>query len=234
MSGVSLDLDFRAVLVFAPALLQGVLTTLLLTGLTVAIGTPLGVTLGVLLRSRSRLVRLPLLFAVDIIRSLPVLILILWVYYVLPIVLDLPSLSSFALAAIALTTNLTAFVADVVRGAIAGVPRGLIDAGYASGLTRLSVLRHVTLPLVVRELLPTLALLWIDMLKLSSLASVISVYELVHTADRIRSETFRAIEVFTVIAVIYLAIVMPFSILIRRLEGTTLKRRPASAPSTPS
>lgn len=222
-----LELDFKTVLSFAPALVSGVRTTLLLTGLTIALGTPIGIALGVLLRFRSPIIRLPLLFLIDIIRSLPVLILILWVYYVVPALLGLPTISSFTLATLALVANLAAFVADIVRGAIAGVPRGLIDAGYASGLSRLAVLRRVTLPLVIRELLPTLALLWIDMLKLSSLASVISVYELVHTADKIRSETFRAIEVFTVIAVIYLAIVMPFSFAVRWLERTRLTRRSA-------
>lgn len=221
----SLELDFQSVFAFAPALIQGVQTTLLLTGLTIALGTPIGIVLGVLLGARAPLVRMPLLFIVDVVRSLPALILILWVYYVVPTLLGTPTISSFTLATLALVTNLAAFVADVVRGSIAGVPRGLIDAGYASGLSRFAVLWHVTLPLVVRELLPTLALLWIDMLKLSSLASVISVYELVHTADKIRSETFRAIEVFSVIAAIYLAIIMPFSSAVRWLERTRLGRR---------
>lgn len=217
--------DFYSVLKYYPALLRGVGVTLSLTGLTILVGTPLGILLGLLLRAPAPLVRYPLLFVTDVVRSLPILILILWVYYIVPVLLSRPDMTSFSLALLALVINLAAFVADVVRASVGAFPRGLIEAGYACGLSRTSVVWHIVMPSVIRELVPTLSLLYIDMLKLSSLASVISVYELVHSADRIRSETFRAIEVFTVVAIVYLIIVMPFSFCVRILEKSQYFRR---------
>jgi polar amino acid transport system permease protein len=222
-----LTLDFQSVWRYWPALLRGVEVTLLLTGITILVGTPVGIVLGFLLRLRSPLLRLPILAAVDAVRSLPVLILILWTYYLLPAVLGRPRMGSFTLAAIALSVNLAAFIADVVRGALNGFPRPLLDAAYAVGLSRFAAARHVLIPSIARELVPVFALLYIDMLKLSSLASVIAVNEVLHVADKIRSETFLAIEVFTLVAVIYLFIVMPFAAGARALERSKHFRRVA-------
>jgi polar amino acid transport system permease protein len=168
--------------------------------LAIFLGTPLGILLGLALQARILPIRYSLLFLTDVIRSLPVLILILWVYYFVPVFIGMPDMNSFSLAAIALTINLAAFIADVVRARIISFPNGLIDAAYACGLSKFSTFVHIMLPEIIREILPTLSLLYIDILKLSSLASVIGVYELVHTADKVRVETFQAIEVFSVVA----------------------------------
>src|ERR1700689_589152 len=93
--------DFATVLKYYPALLKGLGITLALTGLTILIGTPLGILLGLALRSKSPVVRYPLLFLTDVVRSLPILILILWVYYVVPAVIGRPEMSSFSLALLA-------------------------------------------------------------------------------------------------------------------------------------
>lgn len=227
MSILSYNWDFGPVLDHLPILLEGLKVTLYLTGLAIAFGTPLGILLGTALTVRTRLIRFPLLLFTDAVRSLPVLILILWVYYFVPVLVGIPSMGSFWLATIALTLNLTVFIADVVRGSVSAFPRGLIDAAYACGLSRLATFRHVIIPGVIREILPTLSLLYISILKLSSLASVIAVYELVHTADRIRAETFQAIEVFTVVGLVYLVVVMPLSALVRYMESTRYFQRRA-------
>lgn len=219
------DWDFSVIWRYAPALLSGLGITLLLTGATVALGTPLGILWGLCLRTRFPLIRYALIIVTDAVRSLPLLILILWVYYVIPILLGNPQMSSFLLALIAMVINLAAFIADVVRGSVEAFPKGLLEAAQASGLPAAAIRRHIVIPSVIRELIPTFALLYIDMLKLSSLASVISVYELLHTADRIRSETFRPIEVFSAVAIIYLLLVMPFSTIARKLERSKYLRR---------
>lgn len=220
------DWNFAVVWPYLPALGRGLLTTIQLTVVTIGLGTPIGVLVGVALTSRSPLARWPILACVDVLRSLPILILILWVYYVIPQLVGRPRMSSFTLASIALVANLAAFVADVVRASIRGFPTGLREAALASGLSNRKAMLHVVLPGVVRELLPTMSLLYIDMLKLTSLASVIAVTELLHTADLIRAQTFRALEVFTVVAVAYLLLVMPFSAAVRALEhSSTFGRR---------
>src|SRR5262249_38389031 len=100
--------DFSVVWRYLPALLHGLGITLLLTGLTIAFGTPMGILLGLALRTKAAVVRYPLLFLTDAVRSLPLLILILWVYYVVPILIGRPDMGSFSLALLAMTINLTA------------------------------------------------------------------------------------------------------------------------------
>ena len=219
--------DFAPVWRYFPALMRGVVVTLYLTALAIVLGTPIGIIQGLLLTVRNRWIRYPLILFTDAVRSLPVLILILWVYYFVPVLVGLPRMSPFSLATIALTANLAAFIADVVRASVNAFPQGLLDAAHACGLSRLATLRHIVLPEVVREILPTLALLYISILKLSSLASVIAVHELLHAADRIRAITFQAIEVFTVLAGIYIVLVMPLSLAVRSLETSRFFRRRA-------
>lgn len=217
--------DFREVWPYIPSLLSGLWTTLAMTALAIVIGTPLGILAGMALRTHIPPLRYALVLLVDAIRALPILILILWIYYFVPVLLGQPRMNPFSLAVLALTINLAAFVADITRAAVNAFPQGLLDAAYACGLSKVAAYRYIVVPDVVREILPSLSLLYIDILKLSSLASVIAVYELVHTADRIRSVTFQAIEVFTVVGLIYLLVVMPLSAGARRLERSNRFRR---------
>lgn len=205
------------------AFLQGLVITIQLSVLSVSAGTLTGLSLGVILSSQARpllLLRAPLLLLVDSLKALPPLILLLLFYYWLPYVTGIKS--SFWLAAISLSLNLSAFVADVFRHAISGVPRPLIEAGYALGMTRLTVLQRLVVPEALRSIVPTLGLLSIDILKLSSLASIIAVGELVHRASEVSAYTYRFLEVYAALAVIYLVVLLPFSYFVRRLETSAL------------
>ena len=218
--------NFAPVLGFLPVLITGLLVTLVLTAAAILIGTPLGLVTGVLLLMPTKLLRLPLQWATDAVRALPPLVLLLWVYYFVPFVIGVPDLAAFWLATIAFSINLAAFVADVVRASITAFPRNLVDAAVACGLTPAKTLQKIVLPDVVRELLPALTVLYIGVLKMTSLASIVTVHEVVHAADAIRIETFQVIEVYTVLGILYLLVVMPLSAAARRLETSTwFKRR---------
>lgn len=205
------------------AFLQGLAVSFQLSAVSIVAGTLAGLGLGIGLSSQSRPLRplrAAILFFIDAVKALPPLILILLFYYWLPFVLGVHS--SFWLAAIALALGLSAFVADVFRHAITGVPRPLIEAGYALGMTRGTVLRRLVVPEALRSIVPTLGLLSIDIVKLSSLASVIAVRELVHRASEVSVYSFRFLEVYAALAVIYLSILLPFSYFVRRLETSAL------------
>jgi ABC-type amino acid transport system permease subunit len=137
---------------------------------------------------------------------LPVLVLLVWMYYLLPSAFGYRP-SAVVVSVVALSLNLSAFVADVVRGAIARVSIDDIEAARAIGMKPSLRLRRVILPEVIRNSLPALVALYINQLKWTSLASVIGVEELLHTADTIMIHTYRALEAYTAIAVIYLGIV---------------------------
>jgi polar amino acid transport system permease protein len=217
--------NFGSVLSFLPLLLRGLGITLLLTMTSIAIGTPLGVLSGIALLIPSRGVRIPLQLITDAVRSLPPLVLLLWVYYFVPFVIGVPDLGAFWLATIAFSINLAAFVADVVRSSLLAFPPNLVDAAVACGLSPGKTLQKIVLPDVFREIFPTLSVLYIGVLKMTSLASIITVHEIVHAADQIRLETFQVIEVYTILGLLYLAVVIPLSAAARWLERSQSFRR---------
>jgi polar amino acid transport system permease protein len=211
--------DWQVVWEYRSAIVLGLLVTLELTGVTIIVGTILGFLVGVFLAGTDErwvVIRKAVLALIDIVRSLPLLILILIFNYYSPYVINVGS--PFWLAAFAMSINLAAFIADVFRAALEGVPRPLVEAGYAVGMTSVTVTRRILIPEAIRQIIPTIALLYIDMLKLSSLASVIAVNELTHVSTEISAKTYRFLEVFAALAVIYIALVLPFSIWVRRIE----------------
>lgn len=209
--------DWSVIWQYRSVFLKGSIITLELTGLVILFGTVAGIFLGVLNLSQKKVFRNALLFFIDVIRALPVLIFLLWVYYFLPVLLR-SDISAFWYAVVALSINLSVFVADVVRGAIEGVPKGQIEAARALGMNKTLTMRRIILPEAVRQLIPTFTMLYITMLKFSTLASVISVYEILHSADGIISNTYKTLEIYTAVAGMFLLIIMPLTYLSRRME----------------
>jgi len=117
-----------------------------------------------------------------------------------------------------MSLNLAAFTSDLVRAAIANVPSEAVDAGRALGMTDRQITRHVVLPRVFRELIPGMTLLYIAMLKMSSLASVINVREVVNTAQTVIADVSRSLEAWTIVAAIYVALVVPATYGARAVE----------------
>jgi len=212
------DWDFHALLPYIRQIATGLLVTLELTGVTVLLGSIAGFFLGFMLRSRLIAVRYTLLAAVDLLRSVPVLILLLAANYYLPALLGMEDLKPFTIAVVALTLNLAAFTADVVRGAILHVESGEIEAALSLGLSKWAVLRRFTVPRVIRISLPALAFLFIATAKNTALASVISVFDLTHVANLIATVKMKTLEAYALVSGIYIALILPFSILARRLE----------------
>ena len=210
--------DFGAVLPYIDVLLYGLWTTLWLSALVVAVGTPVGFILGLFLQRGPARARWLAALAVDIVRALPLLVLILLFYYTLPSVLFGMDLPAVWVGWAALTIYLIAFVGDVVRGAAQALPEGPSTAARALGMSRLQTIQHVEFPWLFRAVLPTLSLAWIGMLKNSSLVSVIGVYELTHSASLVVNNTFRSIETYSTVAGMYLIVVVPLAMAARFLE----------------
>jgi polar amino acid transport system permease protein len=215
---VGYDWDFSSLLPYRDAIARAFLVTVGLTIASISLGTVLGIPLGVLLRTRVRPARGLLLAFVDVIRSLPVLVLLLGANYFLPPLIGVNDLSPFVIAWLALSLNLCVFIADVVRGAIENVPAGELDAARAVGLTEWQVFRRFTFRRIVRLTLPTFVMLSIATAKNSSLASAIAVVELTHMVNLIVSDRMRTLEVYTLVAVLYVALILPLSMLARRVE----------------
>lgn len=211
------DWNFGRLLPYADALLGGIATTLSLSAIVIILGTVLGVIFGILLTNKTLKVFFYLL--VDVLRALPLLVLLLFMYYLLTRQVVGFAVSSYWVAVVAMSLNLSAFTADIIRSAVENVPESLEEAGRALGMNRRQVTRYIVLPHIIREVVPGMTVLYIAMIKLSSLASVIQVSELVYEGKTIISEITRSLEVWVVVGLVYIIIVIPMTYALRYIES---------------
>ena len=154
---------------------------------------------------------------VETFRAVPVLVMILWVYYGLPIVAGI-SLGPFAAGILALTLCDSAFEAEIFRGGIQSIDRGQLEAADAIGLTYPQKMRLVILPQAIRRILPPLGNQFVYMLKMSSLVSVVGLQELTRRANELTVTVYRPLEIYTVLVIEYLLLILAASWMVRWLE----------------
>ncbi|MDT7951122.1 MAG: amino acid ABC transporter permease [Acetobacteraceae bacterium] len=193
---------------YTPLFVSGVLVTLAYTVGTIVLGAVLGLVLGMARLSRSRLVNVPLVAFIEFFRCTPLLVLIVWFYYALPVLLgiQIPATTA-AVAVLSLYTG--AFYAEIFRGGILSIEPGQWDAARALGLRRAHLMRFVILPQAVRRMVPPLLNQSITQLKNTSLVSTIAVPDLLYQGTLITADTYRPLEVYTVVALIYFALLFP-------------------------
>jgi polar amino acid transport system permease protein len=159
----------------------------------------------------------------EIIRNTPILVQLLWVYYVLPIVFGI-RVSALAGILIGLSLYMAAFISEVYRAGIQAVPKGHREAAQVLGLTPAQSFVRIVLPQAIRMTLPPLASNFVQLIKFSSLGSVISVSEITRRGMELSSSTFRPLEIFTFIAVVYFFICWPLAMAIRIWESRLANR----------
>jgi His/Glu/Gln/Arg/opine family amino acid ABC transporter permease subunit len=194
--------DWSVVWQHRDALLAGTATTVLLTVLTMAIAVPCGMIVAALRLYAWAPVQVAATAYVELFRNLPLILVVYWAFYVLPITTGL-GLSPFATGLAALALNVTAYNAETFRAGIHSIRRGQTEAAMALGMTRAQALRRVLIPQASRRVLPILASTWVSLFKDTSLVSVIAVSELAYVSMQIRSQTFRVLEMLTAMAAIY-------------------------------
>lgn len=192
--------------------LQGAATTLWLTLLVVIFGTILGILIGMVRRSSVPFLPVIAKIYIELFRAFPTLVMLIWFYYVAPIIFGV-QFSPFNTALIVLSIGLSAMVAETFRAAIEAIPKNQFESGTTMGLSRTQTMLYIILPQAIKNMLPNLLGSYVTQLKNSSLASVIAVNEILHRASTVSSTTYRPLEIYTAVAIIYLAIVIPFSLL---------------------
>jgi polar amino acid transport system permease protein len=154
---------------------------------------------------------------VESLRSIPLLVLLLWVYYGLPVLLDI-KLGVFSAGLVALVVGDSAFEAEIFRGGIQSIERGQIEAAYSLGLSYYASMRYIILPQALRRILPPLGNQFVYMLKMSSLVSVIGLSDLTRRANELVVTVYRPLEVYTVLVLEYLVLILIVSWLVRKME----------------
>lgn len=209
--------DFSTVGPYLGFLIQGLEMTLEITVVTLALGMLLGITVAMARLSSVRIVRMAVALYVEVMRGTPALVQLVWVYYALPIVtgIQLPAFQSVVLA---FTLNLGAFSGEAFRSGIQAIPREQVETADVLGLNYLQRMRYVVVPQAFRIVLPVIISIAISLFKDTSLVSTLGVADLMYNGKIVSTDTYRPLEIFTTVAVIYFLIAFPVTIIMRRYE----------------
>ncbi len=195
----------------------GIEVTLAFTVGTILLGLVIGLLVGLGRLSPSRLVNVPLVAFIEVFRCTPLLVQIVWFYYALPVILGI-QIPALVAATLVLSLYTGAFYAEIFRGGIVSIERGQWDAARALGLRRWAMMRLVVLPQAVRRMVPPFVNQSITQLKNTSLVSTIAVPDLLYQGQLIMADTYRPLETYTVVAVIYFALLFPATMLAQAYE----------------
>ena len=215
--------DFQLILDNYPVLLRGLVTTLALWAPCFVVGILLGFALALARLSRHAWLRIPSLGYIELFRDTPVLIQLIWFFYAFPIIIGV-QLSPFMAAALGLTLNTSAYCAEIFRGGIESIARGQWEGARALGMRHSAIMRRIILPQVFRRMLPAFTNRAIELAKVTSLASVLSVHELMYQGRLLSSTYYRPLEILTVVALVYFVIIYPGSFLSMQLERRFARR----------
>lgn len=200
-----------------PFVMTGLQNTLIISAITLVLAMLGGLLIALLDMSRHWPLRVIGVGIGEIIRNTPILVQLLWAYYVLPIVFGI-NLNAFTALIVGLSIYSSAFIGEVYRAGIQAVPSGHREAAKVLGLSGAQAFRRIVLPQAIRMTLPALASNFVQLIKYSSLGAVISVSEITRRGMELSSSTFRPLEIFTFIAVIYFFICWPLAMAIRFWE----------------
>ncbi|MGC7100595.1 amino acid ABC transporter permease [Amycolatopsis lurida] len=226
----SYEFDWNFVAESAPTLLGGLVTTLQLAALTIVLSMTLAVPVAMARMAEFDLIRWIAQGYIEIFRCTPMLVQLFWIYFALPALTGV-TIPGFASAVIALTANLTAFMAEAYRSGFQAVPVEQIEAGRMLRLNSFQRLRHIILPQAMRQQTPVILSLNISMFKDTALVSTIAVADLMFEANTLATQSYKALEVLSLAAAMYFAIAFPVSLLTSYLERrsqTAATRRPSS------
>ncbi|WP_445000061.1 amino acid ABC transporter permease [Halomonas mongoliensis] len=214
---VTFQFDWAAAFRSIPHLLPGIPWTLLISFGGLAIGFVIGIVFGLMRISPSRLLRLPAILYIEVFRGTPILVQVLFIFYGLPQLLGGP-INALTAGIAAIAVNSGAYISEVVRGGVQSIERGQREAALSLGLSRSQAFRYVIWPQAFRRMIPPLGNQGIISIKDTSLFSVIGVGELVRQGQIYIATTFTALEVYFMVALMYLAITWTLSLLLRMLE----------------
>jgi polar amino acid transport system permease protein len=209
---------YRDIMLFLP---DGILRTFEVTVMSIACALVVGLIAGLGRISRVTILNRIATIYVEVIRGIPLLVQIFYIYYALGKIIQVPDI--FA-AVIAMTVCYGAYLGEIFRAGIQSIHKGQMEAAIALGLTRAQALRRIILPQTVRVVLPPLGNEFIALLKDSSLVSILAVSDLLRRGREYASKTFDYFEAFTVVALVYLVMTLFFSRLVALMEERMNRR----------
>lgn len=209
--------DFSAVYGNWYLLTIGLKNTIILATICLILGLFFGLFVGAARYSSKKLINWPATAFVEVFRNTPVLVQIMWFFFAFPIISPF-NINAFTAAALGLTLNTIAFSSEIYRAGIQSIHKGQWEAGKALGMNYIEQMRRIILPQAIRRMIPAFMNRAVELIKMTSLASVIAYGELMHQAKTISTIEFNPIEMYTSVALIFFALIFPLALFVQRFE----------------
>jgi len=222
LMGVEMTFDFSAMWIYNDILIGGLLITLGLTVISMVLGTIFGLVLALLKISDNSILRKFASLYIDLFRSIPIIVLLIWMYYAMPILINI-RMDAFWTGVLGLSLVLAAYASEIMRTGIESIPEGQVSAAYTLGMTKYQTMRRIILPQALRQMLPPLTGMYTENFKNSTLTAIIAVNEILHVGQILISHTYRPMEIYTSIAIIFICILLPITYFLRRFEVRKLQ-----------
>ena len=213
-----MEFDWSVIWPAMPALLEGAKMTLIISIIGLVGGLIIGLVAGFARAYGGWISNHIALVFIEIIRGTPIVVQVMFIYFALPMAFPDLRIDPFTAAVVTIMINSGAYIAEITRGAVLSINKGFREAGLALGLSSRETLRYVIMPLALRRMLPPLGNQWIVSIKDTSLFIVIGVAELTRQGQEIIAGNFRALEIWSAVAIIYLVITLVLSFVLRRIE----------------
>lgn len=204
---------YKDIILFIP---DGILRTFQVTVLSILLAMIIGILAGLGRVSRIRFVNRIATVYVEVIRGIPLLVQIFYIYYALGRIVRIPDITS---AIIAMAVCYGAYLGEIVRAGIQAIPKGQMEAALALGLSRGKAMQHIILPQTLKVVLPPIGNEFIALLKDSSLVSILAVSDLLRRGREYAAHTFQYFETYTIVALVYLILTLFFSWLVGLMEA---------------
>lgn len=199
-------------------LISGLNVTLIISLLSISFSLIIGFLIALLGLSKNKCLKAFNRIYIEVFRSIPLLVLLLWVYYGLPIIIGI-SFGPFIAGIISLAFSDSAFEAEVFRAGVQSVHKGQQDAGQSIGLNKYQTMRLIIFPQALRIILPAIGNQFVYVVKMSSLVSIIGLADLTRKANELVVSVYRPLEIYTFLVVEYLILILIISYFVRKLEN---------------
>lgn len=212
-----MQVDMSIIIDFIPQLIAGARVTIYITILGLLGGMAIGFIAGLMRAYGNRTVNAVAFIYIELIRGTPIVVQVMFLYFALPVLASI-RIDPMTAAVLAIIVNAGAYIAEIVRGAFLSISKGLTEAGLAIGLPHWKVLLYIIGPLAFRRMIPPLGNQFIVSLKDTSLFIVIGVGELTRVGQEIMAANFRAVEIWTAVAICYLIMTGTMTVILRFIE----------------
>jgi His/Glu/Gln/Arg/opine family amino acid ABC transporter permease subunit len=209
--------QFNVIIEYLPYLMEGAWFTIRIGFWSIFFSTIIGLLLASLQMSHNKLLKAGTIIYIDIFRTIPLVVLLIWIHYVLPIFTG-ASFSPEQSAILAISLNGGAMASEAFRGGLQAIPLTQLQASYSLGFSHLGTLRYVIIPQAVYSTLPPLTNVYITNIKNISITMIIAVPEIMFRAQEVMVQTFRPLELYTAAAIVYIVLIVTFSYAMRLIE----------------